>query len=78
MQTQNPNPNRIYELFPDRALVGLKAGAAAVGWAEKTARNMLSAGTFPVKTVRVGHMRLIIVDDLARYYAEVVGIGSAS
>ncbi len=65
-------PNRIYELFPDRAFVGLKAGAGAVGWAEKTARNMLSNGTFPVKTVRVGGMRLIVVDDLARYYDETV------
>lgn len=78
MQTPNTTPNRIYELFPDRALVGLKPGAAAVGWAVKTARNMLCAGTFPIKTVRVGHKRLIVVDDLARYYAEVVGTGSAS
>lgn len=70
---QTPTPNRIYELFPDRALVGLKAGAGAVGWSVKTARNMLSNGTFPVKTVRVGGMRLIVIDDLARYYAEIVG-----
>lgn len=65
-------PNRIYELFPDRALVGLKAGAAAVGWSVKTARNMLCNGTFPIQTVRVGGMRLIVVDDLARYYYEIV------
>lgn len=70
-------PNRIYELFPGRALINLKSGAAAIGWAEKTARNMLSDGTFPVKTVRVGHKRLIVVDDLARYYSEIVGTGSA-
>lgn len=66
--------NRIYELFPDRALVNLKAGAASVGWAEKTARNMLVNGTFPIKTVLVGRKRLIVVADLARYYAELIGL----
>lgn len=70
--------NRIYELFSDRALINLKAGAAAVGWAEKTARNMLSDGTFPVQTVLVGRKRLIVVDDLARYYSEVVGTGTGT
>ena len=65
--------NRIYELFPDRALVNLKAGAIAVGWAEKTARNMLGNGTFPIKTILVGRKRLIVVEDLARYYAELIG-----
>lgn len=65
--------NRIYELFPDRALVGLKVGAFSVGFAEKTARNMLVTGTFPVKTVLVGRKRLIVVADLARYYAELIG-----
>lgn len=74
---QNPTPkNRIYELFPEQALVSIKAGAAAVCWAEKTARNMLSDGTFPIKTVRVGSKRLVVVDDLARYYAELVGLDS--
>lgn len=67
------NQNRIYELFPDHALIGLKVGAASVGFAEKTARNMLVTGTFPVKTVLVGRKRLIVVADLARYYAELIG-----
>lgn len=66
--------NRIYELFPDRALVNLKVGAVSVGWAEKTARNMLVNGTFPIKTVLVGRKRLIVVADLARYYAELIGL----
>lgn len=72
--TTPQNKNRIYELFPDLAVVGLKPGARAVGFAEKTARNMLTDGTFPVKTVLRGRKRLIDVEDLARYYAELVGL----
>lgn len=70
--TTPQNKNRIYELFPGLALVNLKAGAASVGWAEKTARNKLSDKTFPIKTVLVGRKRLIDVEDLARYYAELI------
>lgn len=72
--TTTQNKNRIHELFPDLAVVGLKPGARAVGFAEKTARNMLTEGTFPVKTVLRGRRRLIDVEDLARYYAELVGL----
>lgn len=72
--TTTQNKNRIYELFPDHALIGLKVGAASVGFAEKTARNMLTDKTFPVKTVLRGGRRLIDVDDLARYYAKLVGL----
>lgn len=65
--------NRIYQLFPGLALAPLVPAAAAIGYAEKTARNLLCEGKFPVKTVLVGRKRFVVVDDLARHYAELVG-----
>ena len=66
--------NHIYQLFPGKALADFAPAAAAIGLAEQTARDLLWRGKFPVKTVKVGGKRLVVVADLARYYAELVGL----
>lgn len=71
MLTQN---NPIYRLFPGMALVPFKPGSRAIGYAEKTARNLLTWNKYPIKTVLVGRKRFIPIDALASYYAELVGM----
>lgn len=60
-----------FDLFPGCALVPVADAARAIGLAEKTARNQLSAGKFPLKTVSIGRRRLVPVADLDRYLREV-------
>lgn len=66
--------NPIYQIFAGKALAELAPAASAIGLAEQTARDLIWRGNFPVKTVKIGRKRLVVVDDLARYYAELVGI----
>lgn len=70
MSSSNP----IYQIFPGKALADFAPAASAIGLAEQTARDLLWRGNFPVKTVKIGRKRLVVVDDLARYYAELVGL----
>lgn len=69
--------NHIYQLFPGIALADFAPAAAAIGLAEQTARDLLWRGNFPVKTVKIGRKRLVVVEDLARYYSELVGLDPA-
>jgi predicted DNA-binding transcriptional regulator AlpA len=53
--------------FENRALLSLEEACEQLGIAVKTARNLLSAGTFPIKTVRLGGRRMVVSADLARF-----------
>lgn len=66
--------NPIYEIFAGKALANLAPAASAIGLAEQTVRDLIWLGNFPVKTVKIGRKRLVVVADLARYYAELVGL----
>lgn len=68
--------NPIYRLFPGKALCDFAPAAAAIGFAEQTARDLVWRGKFPVQTVKVGRKRLVVVEDLARHYAEIVGLAT--
>lgn len=70
--------NHIYQLFPGIALADFAPAAAAIGLAEQTARDLLWRGKFPVRTVKIGRKRLVVVEDLARYYSELVGLDPAA
>lgn len=74
MSSSNP----IYQIFPGKALADFAPAASAIGLAEQTARDLLWRGNFPVKTVKIGRKRLVVVADLARYYAELVGLPTAT
>lgn len=73
MSSGNPT-NPIYRLFQGQVFADLAPAAHAIGFAAQTARDKLWRGEFPVQTVKVGRKRLVVVDDLARYYAELVGL----
>ena len=62
-------------MFENQYLISLREAAHAIGLAEKTARNWLSAGKFPIKTVRQGRRRLVLVSDIEKY---VQGLSSVS
>lgn len=68
--------NPIYKLFPGQVFADLAPAAHAIGLAEQTARDKIWLGKFPVQTVKIGRKRLVVVADLARYYAELVGLDS--
>lgn len=73
MSSENPT-NPIYRLFPGQVFADLAPAARAIGLSEQTARDKLWQGKFPVQTVKIGRKRLVVVDDLAKYYAELVGL----
>jgi hypothetical protein len=52
-----------------RILLPLDEAARALGIAEKTIRNQLVYGSFPIRTVKIGRRRLVVVADLLRYIA---------
>lgn len=53
--------------FNGRVLIPFGEGATALGFVEGSARNQLSRGTFPVRTILQGSRRYIAIDDLAGY-----------
>jgi hypothetical protein len=50
-----------------RILLPLDEAARALGIAEKTIRNQLVYGSFPIRTVKIGRRRLVVVADLLRF-----------
>jgi predicted DNA-binding transcriptional regulator AlpA len=59
--------------FENRALVGLEEACAQLGIAVKTARNLLAADRFPIKTVKLGGRRMVVSADLARFIRSLTG-----
>jgi len=53
--------------FHGQILIPFTSAAEAAGIQIQTARNKLSSGTFPIKTVLNGSRRFIHVSDLADY-----------
>lgn len=52
-------------VFPGRVAVSpVELGAAAFGWAAKTTRNRLLAGTYPFPVVTVGGVRVVRLVDV--------------
>lgn len=53
--------------FNGQVLVPFVAGSESVGIPEQTARNKLSDGTYPIRTVTNGARRFIHISDLAAF-----------
>ncbi|NDP46839.1 MAG: hypothetical protein GZ085_00335 [Sulfuriferula multivorans] len=53
--------------FPGAVQIPLANAAAACSIRLQTARNQLVAGTFPIRTVKIGRRRLVRLDDLAAF-----------
>lgn len=54
--------------FPGRLFVSVPEASRLFGQAPKTSRNQIAAGTFPIKTVKVGSFhRVVFLVDLAAY-----------
>lgn len=67
------SPNRVsalqllQEAYPNQLRIPLVASAPWVGISAGTARNWVSAGTFPVPTMKLGDLRQVDIRDLAAY-----------
>lgn len=53
--------------FNGQVLIPFAAASESVGILEQTARNMLSRGTYPMRTVMIGSRRFIHLNDLANF-----------
>jgi hypothetical protein len=60
--------------FDGQVLIPFLPAAGAIGLAEQTARNRLSAGTFPVQTVLNGSRRFVHIEDLANFIDSLRGL----
>lgn len=55
----------VFSVFPGRLAVSpVEAGGAAFGWAPKTTRNRLLAGTFPFPVVTIAGLRVVRLADV--------------
>lgn len=60
----------VSDVFPGRIAVSpVEAGGAAFGWAPKTTRNRLLAGTFPFPVITLAGVRVVRLADVERALA---------
>jgi predicted DNA-binding transcriptional regulator AlpA len=62
------------EKLMDCSLISITYAAQILGISCKTARNWLSAGKFPVQTVRIGGRRMLRSIDLIRYVNQLTDV----
>lgn len=67
MSARVPALSILLEQYPQQLRISLAATSRWIGIKEGTARNWLSAGTFPISTVLSGDRRLVDIRDLAEY-----------
>jgi predicted DNA-binding transcriptional regulator AlpA len=65
MKQQSPSLALLREMFPDQVNIELQCAARALGVAQQTAYNQVSAGNFPVRTFKLGAKRVCNILDLA-------------
>ncbi len=57
----------VFKTFPGQAFAELKPAAKFIGYAYQTARNLISEGNFPLRTVKIGKKRLIPISELISF-----------
>lgn len=57
----------VLSAFPGQAFAELKPAARFIGYAYQTARNLVSEGNFPLRTVKIGKKRLIPIQELISF-----------
>lgn len=69
MQNQaiSPTLQILLARFHGQVLIPFAPASESVGIPEQTARNMLSRGKYPLKTVTIGSRRFIHISDLADF-----------
>jgi hypothetical protein len=68
----------IQQQHPGQVFLGLGDAARILGCKTKTVRNSLSAGTFPIPTVKVGRLRKVAIIDLATHLDAQRGVEQSS
>lgn len=63
-------PSKLKKVEP--FFLSVADGAAFLGHAEKTVRNQLSEGTFPVRSYKLGGTRVFRLEDLKTYAESIV------
>lgn len=64
--------------FHGQVLIPFASASESIGIPGPTARNMLSGGTYPVKTVKIGSRRFIHINDLANFVESLCSKSSKS
>jgi len=64
-QQQSSTLALLREMFPDQINIEFQSAAKALGMASQTGYNLVSAGSFPVKTFKLGAKRVCSILDLA-------------
>lgn len=64
------NLDLLVRQFPGKLFLSVPDVARAYGLAPKTARNQIALGVFPVKTVKIGGLRVVPIADLAAFLDE--------
>lgn len=67
MQSLSSTLQILLARFDGQVLIPFIKASAAAGISGQTARNKLSVGTFPIKTVFNGSRRLVHIQDLADF-----------
>jgi hypothetical protein len=57
----------VQQMFPGRAFVPAAAVGRLIGLAPQTTRNNISAGTFPIPTVRIANKRVVPIPALIEF-----------
>lgn len=57
----------VEQMFPQRAFAPASAVGRLIGLAAQTTRNSISAGTFPVATVRIANKRVVPLPALIEF-----------
>lgn len=63
----NPTLQLLLARFDGQVLIPFVPASKSVGFAEQTARNLLSKGTYPIRTELRGSRRFVHISDLAEY-----------
>ncbi len=68
-----------YQQFDSTKLLITPAQAgAAIGYAQQTTHNLLSAGKFPIRIVKVGNLKMVGVSDLIKFFEELYPASSSA
>ena len=67
MKRPQPNLDLLLKQFPGKLFLSVKETGIASGRCEKTVRNEIALGVFPVQTLKIGRRRLVPITDLAAW-----------
>jgi len=69
MNNQDIAARLVRDAFPGVGFVAMPSASKFIGISEKTGRNWLALGRYPLQTVKVGDKRMVPVPALVNWYA---------